>query len=125
MKKLFLLLFFSLILANSVFAAKCPHGCLDAALMPSIISQGTTNYDVSDQAMLNSFMQLANTVKMKYEEFENISLQMFEENAKLQYMEAANSSNITFEANKMNELNSLEFDSQAIKAKKYIEVKIK
>lgn len=122
MKKVIALLF---IFVVNAFAYWCPVGCLDGYLQNTYIQTGKNNYNMNDQNMLNSFTEMAEKMRTFYQDFENVSSEMLEKNARLQYMESVFAKNITFESNKMTELESLEFDSQAIKTKKNIEVKIK
>lgn len=126
MKKLLLISSLSLLLVTNLFASSCPKGCLDKVPMEkNIINMVNRNYDIQDKLMLSGMMAIANEMRIAYSNLENISARMFEENARLQYMEAVNASNMTLEVNKMNELNSLEVDAQSLKAKENVEVKVK
>lgn len=88
------------------------------------IDLGKNNYNnIADENMLEGFKAIGEKLKIAYQEVENETARMFEDNARIKYDDAINTTNTNFLLKKSNDLENSEIDSYSIKTKKKINLK--
>jgi major membrane immunogen (membrane-anchored lipoprotein) len=105
------------------FSLSFACGCLDSPSESMYTQEGKQHYNQEDNGMKQEFIEIAKQLKEAYEEFENKSAKLIEDNAKIKFLETVSKAQQSFLFNKNKELTAIENESFSQRVQKELKLK--